>query len=486
MLRESRKFQSEVSTRLAEQVLAALNELLRGFQAADEHAGGKLIGYAAELDRQHIYGGLLTVIMRSVFLLYAEDAGLTPDDPLYVSHYSYSGLFEQLREDATRHPDTMDRRYGAWSRLLSLFRLVFTGGGHGDMRLPARKGLLFDPGAYGFLEGRPRDEAWQAHEKHDAPRVSDGCIYRVLTNLLVLDGERLSYRALDVEQIGSVYEAMMGYDIERAHGPSIAVRPYHVFIDLDELLRAAPAERLKRLKAAGCDLSGKAATAFKRAETIDDAVAALARKRSPRTTPEPLPAGALYLQPGEERRRTGSHYTPRSLTAPMVTDTLAPILRDLGPKPAPDAILSLKVCDPAMGSGAFLVETCRQLAARLVTAWEVHGTMPELPPDEDPLLHARRLIAQRCLYGLDKNPFAVNLAKLSLWLVTLARDHPFTFLDHAFKHGDSLIGAQPRPDCRLRLARADRPRPPLRSYSRFRGRGGRLSHADPRPGRWRR
>ena len=61
-------------------------------------------------------------------------------------------------------------------------------------------------------------------------------------------------------------------------------------------------------------------------------------------------------------------------------------------------------------------------------------------PDEEPLLHARRLVAQQCLYGVDKNPFAVSLAKLSLWLVTLARDHAFTFIDHALKHGDSLVG----------------------------------------------
>ena len=63
-----------------------------------------------------------------------------------------------------------------------------------------------------------------------------------------------------------------------------------------------------------------------------------------------------------------------------------------------------------------------------------------MPPDEEPLLHARRLVAQQCLYGVDKNPFAVSLAKLSLWLVTLARDHAFTFIDHALKHGDSLVG----------------------------------------------
>jgi hypothetical protein len=98
------------------------------------------------------------------------------------------------------------------------------------------------------------------------------------------------------------------------------------------------------------------------------------------------------------------------------------------------------VLDPAVGSGAFLVEACRQLAEALVAAWEKHGGPPELPADEDALLHARRLVAQRCLYGLERNPMAADLAKLSLWLATLARDHEFTFLDHAIRHGDALVG----------------------------------------------
>jgi hypothetical protein len=104
--------------------------------------------------------------------------------------------------------------------------------------------------------------------------------------------------------------------------------------------------------------------------------------------------------------------------------------------------LELKVCDLAMGSAAFLVEVCRQLAAKLVEAWDFHGMPGDLPDAVEPLLYARRLVAQRCLYGVDKNPFAVNLAKLSLWLVTLSKDLPFTFLDHALKCGDALVGVR--------------------------------------------
>ncbi|HRQ83050.1 MAG TPA: N-6 DNA methylase, partial [Azospirillaceae bacterium] len=146
-------------------------------------------------------------------------------------------------------------------------------------------------------------------------------------------------------------------------------------------------------------------------------------------------------QPTDERRRTGSHYTPRSLTAPIVLHALAPAFARLGKDATPEQVLDLKVCDPAMGSGAFLVEACRALASRLVKAWADHpGARPVIPPDEDEELHARRLVAQRCLYGVDKNPLAVDLARLSLWLATLARDHEFTFLDHALKAGDSLVG----------------------------------------------
>lgn len=93
-----------------------------------------------------------------------------------------------------------------------------------------------------------------------------------------------------------------------------------------------------------------------------------------------------------------------------------------------------------MGSGALLVETCRQIGDELVKAWHAHRTVPAIPADEDEVLHARRLIAQSCLYGVDRNPMAVDLAKLSLWLATLAKDHPFTFLDHALRTGDSLVG----------------------------------------------
>lgn len=184
--------------------------------------------------------------------------------------------------------------------------------------------------------------------------------------------------------------------------------------------------------------------AVKDAVTLDDLHSALGPVIDGAATPDLVPAGAMVLQPSEERRRSGSHYTPRALTEPIVRTTLEPILARLrgadGRPPRPEEILDLKVCDPAMGSGAFLVEACRQLGDALLESWHVGDELPVIPPDEDEVIFARRLIAQRCLYGLDRNPIAVDLAKMSLWLVTLAKDHALTFLDHALRHGDSLVG----------------------------------------------
>lgn len=450
ILADSRKYQNVVSTKLAEQVLAALYELVRGFQAANDQAASKLLAEALAEDPNHVYAGLLTVLMRLVFVLYAEDRGLLSADPVFANYYSLAGLFDRLRTDAGRYPDTMDQRYGAWAQLLTLFRLIYDGGSHGALRIPPRRGYLFDPDRYPFLEGRPWRSRREPGERLTAPRLSDGVLFRVLSNLLVLDGERLSYRTLDVEQIGSVYETMVGFDLEVAGGRSIAIKPSKAYgapatINLEALLAAKPAERAKWFKEQSeQSITGQALSALKDAMTIEELLAALDRKIAHAVTPQVVSKGAMVLQPSDERRRSGSHYTPRSLTEPIVRTTLRPVLEQLGPQPKPEQILDLKVCDPAMGSGAFLVEACRQLGDELVKAWHVHDCVPRLPPDEDEVLHARRLVAQRCLYGVDKNPMAVDLAKLSLWLATLAKEHPFTFVDHALRHGDSLVGLSRR------------------------------------------
>ena len=286
--------------------------------------------------------------------------------------------------------------------------------------------------------------------------VSDGCLLRILDGLMTLQvkggaRERLSYRALDVEQIGSVYETVMGFTVESADG-ALARHQGRQAQSHSGVRRSRKARRRQgqgphqisqgggRPRRSFRPVSPRLWRRRRRLPTwplrsIRSSTSAARRRK------HEIAAGTPILQPTDERRRTGSHYTPRSLTEPIVRHALEPAFERLGPNATPEQILDLKVCDPAMGSGAFLVEACRALAARLVEAWSRYPEKkPVIPPDEDEELHARRLVAQRCLYGVDKNPLATDLAKLSLWLATLARDHEFTFLDHALKSGDSLVG----------------------------------------------
>lgn len=152
LLADSRKFQTEVSEHLAIQVLHALYELLRGFQAAHDASGEVLLRDPLENRPDDVYRALLTVILRIVFLLYAEERDILPhEDSTFSRYYSIAGLYERLREDVAQYPDTMDQRFGAWSQLLALFRMVHDGAESGEMRLPARRGVLFDPGRYRFL-----------------------------------------------------------------------------------------------------------------------------------------------------------------------------------------------------------------------------------------------------------------------------------------------------------------------------------------------
>lgn len=445
ILRDSRSRQADVTNALADQLFEALTILLQGFEAAAERDGDDLLREALRADDDHLYNGLLTLLLRLVFVLYAEDRGLMPTEhETYGEHLSALALFEQLQGDHGRHPDTMSRRFGAYPRLVALFRAVFYGIRHEDMYMPPRAGVLFDPGVYPFLEGwggaappvQPGDRAVVR-----VPSVSDEAIYRVLEKLLILGGQRLSYRALEVEQIGSVYEALMGYHVRRVGSASVCLRPTKVWVGTAEVLEHKAGQRAKWLAELGLPKANakridKALKDAKSEEAVREALEDFAVRRIPTAQP-----GQLVIQPGEERTRTSSHYTPRSLSEPIVKRTLEPLITAMGGEPPSEKLLRLKICDPAMGSGAFLVAACRFLADQVVAAWTREGVLAQqAEAHEDPVMYARRLVAQRCLYGVDKNPFAVNLAKLALWLETLAKNEPFTFVDHALKCGDSLVG----------------------------------------------
>ena len=463
LLRLSRERQADVTGELAAQVFEAVEILLHGFELASARqaeptADGALprarwLQHTLNAPDDHLYQGVLSVVLRLVFLLYAEDQSLLPvGHPFYAKHLSVKALYDELVEDAGQHPESMHHRRGAYGRLLSLFRAVYLGVQHQDLVMPPRRGRLFDPSSFPFLEGGlPGSTAAIASAEDRAatepPAVDDGVIHAVLTRLILLQGQRLSYRALDVEQIGSVYESLMGYHVLALTSPAARLGKRRVWMETGWLREQTAAERRKWLK----EIVGLSAAQVKKVEEAqaehesDDAFADALKPLAPGKRAEQhrhvASVGQLVLQPGEERRRSGSHYTPRSLTERIVHRTLEPVLACLGDTPTEAQLLELKICDPAMGSGAFLVEACRHLADHLVAIWSREGRIAAIEERVgDAHLHARRLVAQRCLYGVDKNAAAVDLAKLSLWLITLSERLPFTFVDHALRHGDALVG----------------------------------------------
>lgn len=486
MLDQSADDAQEVTDQLGAQVREAVEILVRAFDRADQDTRGDLLDGVSE---SRLYEAALTVMMRLVFLLSAEERGLfLLGDEQYDQNYAISTLRAQLHEAADKTgEEVLERRSDAWSRLLATFRLVYYGANHQDLKLPAYGGSLFDPGRFPFLEGG---------QTGTPPAVDNRTVLHLLDALQILqtrgEARRLSFRALDIEQIGHVYEGLLDHEARRAdeivlafdgsknQQPEIPLSILEAQSDITKYLKemtgrssvspiknalnkSPDGERLRRLY----DLSCRSDRAL-----FDRVMPYLNLLRDDEFgNPLVIHPGSVYVTSGTERRATGTHYTPRSLTEPIVEHTLEPLVyrgvaEGLPPDEwelkAPREILSLKVCDMAMGSGAFLVQVCRYLAARLIEAWERRletedtpiprltidgerptGALTEILIPDDPnerMTLALRLIADRCLYGVDKNPLAVEMGKLSLWLTTLAKGRPFTFLDHALKCGDSLVG----------------------------------------------
>lgn len=494
LLERSLGFQEEVTDTLGEQVRRAVEVLIQALGRADQDRNGELL---KDVEPGELYEAGLTVMMRLVFLLCAEERGLLLlGDPAYDQHYAISSIRSSLREDESQHgPEVLERRHDAWSRMLAVFRAVYGGVEHETLRMPALGGSLFDPDRFPFLEGRAKGTSWREEPAVPLP-IDNRTVLLLLTALQVLEqrggAQLLSYRALDVEQIGHVYEGLLEYTVARLPEVTLGLigsqKVPHPTMGLSEL-EALAAKGTDAAADHLAELAGRSGTAIKNSleRGGDDAMLikliqdcggdeTLARRLLPfaeliRTDSWGsllvYRAGAFAVRRGADRRETGTHYTPRSLTEIIVENTLEPLLYD-GPaqgKPreewnlkTPAQLLDFKICDPAMGSGAFLVQACRYLAERLVEAWAreedagrfvtVDGAVVEgagehelLPKAlDDRLLIAKRLIAERCLYGVDLNPLAVELAKLSIWLVTLAKGRPLGFLDHNLHCGDSLLG----------------------------------------------
>jgi hypothetical protein len=237
--------------------------------------------------------------------------------------------------------------------------------------------------------------------------------------------EGIAWAELDVETVVGVHEELVGFDVRVAHGDTLILLPVHVGVDLGALLALPPTAREAHLDDVTGTAGGKRlAAALARARTVPELAAALRRRTSP-LAPGLVPAGALHVEPGAARRRAGAHYTPRALTGPVVKRTLGPLLDRVGADAA--RLLELRIGDPAMGTGAFLVEACRQLADRL----------REIDPRLD-LPTARRLVAERCLRGVDADPLAVELARAALRLTVGGAVAP---APAHLRVGDALLGS---------------------------------------------
>lgn len=486
LLDKSLEHQDEVTDALGEQVRRAVEVLIQALERADVDRKRELL---EGIEPAELYEAGLTVMMRIVFLLSAEERGLLlMGDPRYEAYYAISTLRLQLRVSSD---EILERRQDAWSRLLAVFRAVYGGIDHNSMRLPALGGSLFDPDRYPFLEGRAKGSSWKSDPAMPLP-IDDRTVLLLLEAVQLFRGRTLSYLALDVEQIGYVYEGLLERTAVRATEVTLDLAATknadNSWVSLPELDDAAAkgGEAVEELLK---ERTGSAATRVRNdlARKVDDAsaerlLAACHGDRELRDRVKPYfhllrtdpwgyplvyPKSTFMVRTGSDRRETGTHYTPRSFTEIIVRDTLEPVVYS-GPAQAipreswklksPAELLNIKVCDPTMGSGAFLVQVCRWLSERLVEAWaqaehagktissdghahEDIGSRERLQTNpEERLLTAKRLIAERCLYGVDVNPLAVELAKLSIWLVTLSKGRPFGFLDHNLRSGDSLLG----------------------------------------------
>ena len=486
LLDDSLKFQDEVTDALGEQVRRAVEVLIQALDRADVDRNRELLD---GIEPTELYEAGLTVMMRIVFLLSAEERGLLLlGDQRYEANYAVSTLRMQLRGESE---EILERRWDAWARLLSIFRAVYGGVDHEAMRLPALGGSLFDPDRFPFLEGRRKTSRWKIDPATPLP-IDNRTVLYLLDAVQLFQGRTLSYLALDIEQIGYVYEGLLERTVVRAEEATLeldatknAKKPWVSLPELDDAAakgRHAVEELLKDRTASSASRVRNDLDKTVDEGSADKLLTACHADRSLRDRIRPYfhllrtdrwgypvvyPKGAFMVTSGADRRETGTHYTPKSFTEAIVKATLEPLVY-LGPiegKPREDwelkslaELLDLKICDPAMGSGAFLVQVCRWLSERLVEAWaqaedehksitsegevvDVIGSREPLRKDtEERLLTARRLIAERCLYGVDMNPLAVELAKLSIWLVTLAKGRPFGFLDHNLRCGDSLLG----------------------------------------------
>lgn len=487
LLRKSEDAQEEITEALGVQVRQAVELLVAAIGRADTAQRERGERGLQDIDAHQVYRGAVSVMMRIVFLLFAEERGLLPsDNKLYATSYSAGQLCKILEDEAqTGSEDDLEHSHRRWHRQLALFEAVYSGIDHPRLRMHAHDGSLFDPDAFDWL---PRN-------------IDDRTVLHMLLAVQYVEigtgkskeRRKLSFRELDVEQIGYVYEGLLSYDGFRAEDVTVSLignRGFEKEVGLRELeslaTRCPDVPRLAKTIAdeykdhkVGSPRAVEAALApLTGADKVDAHRKLLAVTRGDNTLTERLMPffgiirpdlreqpvvimpGELFVTESALRKNTGTHYTPRFLAEQIVDGALEPLVYEPGPLQTANKdewklkssqeILALKVADIAMGSAAFLVAAARYLGERLIAAWTREGdervrdyqeSDTARDADEDPVvIEARRQVIEHCLYGVDINPMAVEMAKLSLWLVSMDPHRPFTFLDDRLVTGDSLLG----------------------------------------------
>lgn len=429
------KQQSDKATEIIEDHLSAhveeiARQLCQGLVESCRAAGEDV---TAPETRTAIYKNALFLIYRLLFILYAEARDLLPLD---VPAYRAVCLRDLLSRVRGSHKQGMnfDGDYAIWERLQALFALI----DQGDLEagVPAYNGGLFDPGRRPFLTGHAlRNEYLQVALIRLATLPAKGQTYDQDR-----DPRPIDYRDLSVRHLGSLYEGLLEYNLFVVEDEPRVVRTSR------KKTRYVPYSQAGKVRAN---------------ETV-------------------LPVGAVYFSETEgERKATGSYYTPEDVVDYIVRNTVGkklPELRaefyqdqaierqlaDLADTPADvpahrqiraaldeqflrfvhQKVLDLKILDPAMGSGHFLVNATHTAANFVVellneTPWENAAI------DTD-VATWKRQVAERCIFGVDLNELAVELAKLCLWMTTAAKGKPLTFLDHHLRWGNSLVGARMR------------------------------------------
>lgn len=483
--------QEEITDSLGKQVRKAVELLVQSFSESRILALAQGHSDPLPADEQEPYEAAVMIMMRIVFLLFAEERGLLPvDQELYGSSYGVSNLITELEEAERLDATALDRSTDVWHRVLATSTALYLGTTFEDMRMPAYGGSLFDPDRFTWLYSN-RPELGLNIVVHD--RV----MLQVLRSIQVVNqnkqARRISFREIDVEEIGYVYEGLLGYASKKVESEAVlgllgsdgdepelslealiqlknSTNSIEAFVEAllslieDEQPAAKPFSKTKILNAMKSDVDKAQAQQQLGAVTAHNAD--LVEKIIPfynllrrdlRGLPYVVPKNGIVVIETRSRKNAGAHYTPRALAEEVVLHALEPLVYSPGPLQSEDpsewkikssaAILDLKIVDIAAGSGAFLVAAARYLAERLVEAWKHEGihldTDKDFDPDRtfDPIMtKAIREVVSRCLYGADINEMAVEMCKLSLWLISLDPARPFSFLDDKVMVGNSLLG----------------------------------------------